>query len=84
MQIPESFARTTVEVHGEAGRAWLRDLPALLAACERRWALTVGPPFALSYNYVAPAIRADGTEVVLKAGVPHPELRTEIAAEVMQ
>jgi streptomycin 6-kinase len=34
----------------------------------------------LSYNYVAPAIRADGTPVVLKIGVPNPELVTEIEA----
>jgi streptomycin 6-kinase len=39
------------------------------------------PPFApLSYNYVAPAVRADGTEAVLKLGVPHRELVTEIEA----
>jgi len=41
----------------------------------------VAPPFpSLSYNYVAPAVRADGTEVVLKLGVPNPELVTEIEA----
>jgi len=36
--------------------------------------------FTLSYNYVAPATLADGTEIVLKVGVPNRELRTEIAA----
>ncbi len=78
--IPDNFARLTAEVHGAAGVAWLAALPALLADCERRWGLRVGPPFALSYNYVAPAVRADGTEVVLKLGVPHRELLSEIAA----
>jgi streptomycin 6-kinase len=34
----------------------------------------------LSYNYVAHAIRADGSRVVLKLGVPNPELTSEIAA----
>src|SRR5689334_7547015 len=80
--IPPEFVRTTLEVHGpEAGAAWIEQLPALIDACERRWSLTVLPPFEpLSYNYVAPAIRADGTHVVFKAGVPHPELLSEIEA----
>jgi len=34
----------------------------------------------LSYNYVAPAIQADVTQVVLKIGIPNPELLTEIEA----
>jgi len=34
----------------------------------------------LSYSYVAPAIRLDGTDVVLKVGVPNLELVTEIEA----
>jgi streptomycin 6-kinase len=55
-------------------------LPALLDACARRWSLALQPPFELSYNYVCPAVRADGTEMVLKVGVVNPELLTEIAA----
>ena len=39
------------------------------------------PPFEpLSYNYVAPALRENGTLAVLKLGVPNPELVTEIEA----
>ena len=60
--------------------AWLDALPALLDEYATRWKLTLGPPFELSYNYVAPAIRADGSRCVLKAGVPDRERRTEIAA----
>jgi streptomycin 6-kinase len=69
-----------VELNGEAGDAWLRRLPAIIADCERHWSLMVQPPFKLSYNYVAPAVRADGTRVVLKIGFPDHELMTEIAA----
>lgn len=79
--IPEAFARRMVEVHGAAGRAWLERLPALLDDCAGRWSLALMPPLVpLSYNYVTPATRGDGREVILKVGVPHPELRTEIAA----
>src|SRR5438034_2558490 len=78
--LPGPFARAMVELYGEAGAAWLERLPALLAGCAERWALTVGPPFALSYNYVAPAVRADGRAAVLKVGFPCRELMTEIEA----
>jgi streptomycin 6-kinase len=79
--IPEDFSRTVVELHAAAGAAWLRGLPALLADCARHWSLTIQPPFApLTYNYVAPALRADSTPVVLKVGFPCRELHTEIAA----
>ncbi len=79
--IPDKFARFMVELHEEEGLRWLSRLPDIIAACEQRWSLEVGPPFAaLSYNYVAPAVRADGVEVVLKVGIPHLELMTEIEA----
>jgi streptomycin 6-kinase len=78
--IPDNFVRCMVELYDAEGVAWLERLPALIAACEQRWSLVAGPPFALSYNYVAPAIRADGTKVVLKVGFPGRELMTEIEA----
>jgi streptomycin 6-kinase len=79
--VPETFARTIIDVYEADGVAWLERLPATIADCARRWSLSVAPPVPnLSYNYVAPAIRSDGAEVVLKLGVPSTELRTEIAA----
>ncbi len=78
--IPANFTQCMVELHDDAGVAWLDRLPALLAVCEQRWGLTVGPPFPLSYNYVAPAVRADGGAVVLKVGFPGDELLREIEA----
>lgn len=79
--ISDTFARRIFDTFGDAGRAWLAALPDILVECERRWALTVQAPFPdLSYNFVAPALREDGTDAVLKLGVPTPELSTEIAA----
>jgi streptomycin 6-kinase len=72
------FIQTIMDVDGAEGAAWLARLPALLADCARRWQLTLAPHFEpLSYNYVAPAVRADGRQVVLKAGVPGNERRHE-------
>ena len=81
MTIPNEFARRIIDLHGDRGRQWLADLPALVEACAQRWSLAVAAPFpGLSYNYAAPALCADGREAVLKLGVPHPELTSEIAA----
>jgi streptomycin 6-kinase len=79
--VPQTFVRTITDLYAEEGLAWLERLPELLATCERRWSLTVLPPFPnLSYNYAAPAVLMDGTPAVLKAGVPDDPLRAEIAA----
>jgi streptomycin 6-kinase len=79
--ITEDFTRATVETHGEAGRLWLRRLPAMVEECAARWSLKVGPPFSpLTYNYAAPAEGSGGERFVLKAGVPVRELLTEIEA----
>src|SRR3954451_17282375 len=67
MFIPDEFARAVRAFRGASGEAWLRGLRQTVEACAARWALEVGPPFLpLSYNYVAPAVRSDGTRLVLK------------------
>jgi streptomycin 6-kinase len=79
--VPAALARNIADVSGDQGRAWLERLPKLLAACERRWNVTILPPFEeLSYNFAAPAILRDGAPAVLKAGVPGADLEREIAA----
>ncbi len=79
--LPPAFVGTVSSTWGPAGEAWLADLPRQLTRLARRWSLTLQSPFAgLSYNYVAPARRRDGTPVVLKLGVPRPELEREIRA----
>lgn len=66
---------------GEEGALWLKNIPEIIASCEKKWELKVLPPFALTWNYVAPATRSDGTNVVLKIGFPtDKEFKTEIAA----
>jgi streptomycin 6-kinase len=80
--IPEDFKQDMIIVHGhEKALGWLERLPAILADCARRWQLTIFPPFEnLSFHYVAPAVRADGTPVVVKASSPTGEFATETEA----
>ena len=70
LSIPENFANSMITLSGEEGRAWLDRLPAILAAGEKRWGLTIGAPVGnLSFNYVAHAVLADGTEAIVKTGL---------------
>ena len=79
--MPDRLTRNLLGLYGEVGVAWLERLPTLIAELEERWSLTALVPFEnLSYNFVAAARRPDGARVILKIGVPNPELTTEIAA----
>jgi len=81
LSIPDGFTRTLQELHGAEGVAWLERLPSLLAGLAGRWSLRLHPPLEpLSYNYVCPVVREDGSHAVLKVGFPHPELLSEIEA----
>ncbi len=79
--MPEGLTRTTIELRGAAGAEWLDRVPAIVASCEERWSLAAGPPLPeRSYNYVAPAVRADGTAAVLKLSFPNAEFGAEAEA----
>jgi streptomycin 6-kinase len=81
MQIPNSLTERIDLVHGERGRQWLEILPALIVQCREHWSLELEKPFDnLSYNLVMPGRNWQGVDVVLKLGVPCPELLTEASA----
>ena len=81
MALPGRIERTIVAMHGEAGRAWLDDLPRRVAAYARGWHLRMLEPFDnLSFNYAAPGTRIDGTPVVLKIAFGGKEVGPEVAA----
>jgi streptomycin 6-kinase len=81
IEIPASYRQFMHDVFGEEGTAWVAALPALVGEYAERWSLVeIGRPFALSYNYVAPVVRADGSEAVLKVSSPHGDHYGEIDA----
>lgn len=79
--VPEQLVRHIGAALGDAGHAWLARLPdAIEEACDR-WELTPLDPFVdLTYAWVAPVRRRDGSVAVLKLGWPDEEARTGIAA----
>jgi streptomycin 6-kinase len=80
MPLPSPFIRNIRNSFGAEGECWLADLPELLNKAARRWDLSLGEPFLLSYNYVCAATRADGTPAVLKIAVPNREILSEMSA----
>ncbi|MBP2242757.1 streptomycin 6-kinase [Cytobacillus eiseniae] len=78
--LPNRFRQTILSIHKEKGEEWLNNFNHLIDECEKRWQIKVMAPFALSYNFVAPALRRDGTEVVVKLTPPSEEFHTEVSA----
>ena len=61
----------SVRALGPAGDAWLAALPGLLADLENAWSVTVGAALEGGQAaYVAEAVTADGTPLVVKVAVP--------------
>ena len=82
MRITSPAFRANVNaVHGDAGVGWLAEIPRLLGEIEGLWDVRIGPPYGLSYNYVAPATDSAGGACVAKLTVPGAsQLRCEAAA----
>lgn len=69
IRLPEKLRQNILDLHSEKGARWLDDLPNLIAEISEKWSLFVKEPFPnLSYNYVAPCVRADSAPAVLKIG----------------
>ncbi|GAB4429166.1 MAG: aminoglycoside phosphotransferase family protein [Anaerolineales bacterium] len=80
MNLPPDFIQTIQNTFQRNGKAWLSELPDLIAEASRRWDLTdIQPVPNLSYNFVAYAKHNSGN-VILKIGVQNNELTSGIAA----
>jgi streptomycin 6-kinase len=76
--LPDTFVKSTLDLFGAQGQAWLDNLPNFLGKLEERWGMRLELPFELSYNYVAPGVCADGSEVVLKTWLVNVEMLSEM------
>jgi streptomycin 6-kinase len=70
----QALLEKRTHTHGAGAAAWVDRLPQIVASLAEAWALTLEPHFQdLSYNFVAPVRRPDGTAAVLKVSYPAPE-----------
>lgn len=77
---PSELIRHVTAICGERGVAWLEGLPGLVGELGTKWGIRADAPFVKGeFNFVAPAVLANGDEAVLKIAPPYE--RTEIFAE---
>jgi len=72
--MPEEFVRSTVDREGEAGAAWLAELPAIVEEVLGRWGCVPdGEVMHGGVGVVVPVRRRGGQgDAVLKVSFPHP------------
>lgn len=78
----EQFYKKVTATWGDAGKAWLETLPALVETVSESWELyKLKPHTHLSYNYVLTGYSGAYTEpVILKIGFDKTAIQTEAAA----
>lgn len=81
LYVPAALREAVASYEAEEQR-WLERLPSRVSEVERAWSLTAGQAFDTHsrLSWVAPVRLADGTEAVLKIGIPHREARREADA----
>ncbi|WP_426629753.1 aminoglycoside phosphotransferase family protein [Priestia megaterium] len=75
--LPQTFCDTVTHLHSHKGQKWLADFPQLIRYCQQRWHINIQSHFPLSYHFVAPARKTDGSELVVKLFVEPSELLHE-------
>jgi len=71
--LPDHFVNTIKSIHKEKGDTWLKQFDHLKSYCEEKWECQILQPYELSYNFVAPAVKIDGSYIVVKLVVPNGE-----------
>ncbi len=64
--IPSQFAADTIRREGEAGRAWIEQLPVLIQQTCERWDLMLDGPLMHGYIGVVAPVRYEGEPCALK------------------
>jgi len=77
-----AFLQQHILQFGAEGAHWLAHLPLRIVELEQEWGLRVGPAFdhGGAVSWVAPVECGDGSEAVLKIGLPQVEARFEAQA----
>ncbi|HTH50526.1 MAG TPA: aminoglycoside phosphotransferase family protein [Pyrinomonadaceae bacterium] len=69
--LPHELVSHVTEGCGDRGVAWLHELPSTIARLGSLWSIRIDAPFpGIEYNFVAPATRDNGENVVIKIHPP--------------
>jgi streptomycin 6-kinase len=81
IEVPEEFVRWRTRVSDEAGREWLRELPALVERLAAEWDLTVDDARPLHGGIgLVVLVRRSGQRLALKLCGPGDDVTDEVAA----
>jgi streptomycin 6-kinase len=72
IDVPDAFARATALREGEAGRAWLRELPGIAVDLLQRWSCVPDGPIMHGAVGIVLPVRCDDRPAVIKLSFPHP------------
>ncbi|WP_202867390.1 aminoglycoside phosphotransferase family protein [Kribbella pittospori] len=70
--IPAAFAQSTVDREGEAGEAWLSELPTIIEDLLAHWDCALDGPLGHGQVGVIAPVRHAGGPAALKVSFPHP------------
>ncbi|WP_406156652.1 aminoglycoside phosphotransferase family protein [Streptomyces sp. NBC_01005] len=73
IEVPETFARSTIEREGEPGAAWLDELPGIVEELSGRWkCVPDGEVMHGGVGIIVPVLRPAEGPAVMKVSFPHP------------
>ncbi|MFD0337291.1 aminoglycoside phosphotransferase family protein [Streptomyces sp. NPDC127117] len=73
IEVPETFARSTIEREGEPGAAWLAELPRIVEELSGRWnCVPDGEVMHGDVGIIVPVLRTSVGVAVMKVSFPHP------------
>ncbi|GAA1331260.1 aminoglycoside phosphotransferase family protein [Streptomyces sanglieri] len=73
IEVPETFARSTIEREGEPGAAWLDELPGIVEELLGRWkCVPDGEVMHGGVGIIVPVLRPAEGAAVMKVSFPHP------------
>lgn len=73
LAVPDAFAHATIAREGDAGRAWIEELPAIVAELSELWSCQpVGDPMHGGVALIVPVAIPETPAAVLKVSFPHP------------
>ncbi|MGW0881885.1 aminoglycoside phosphotransferase family protein [Streptomyces sp. NPDC002671] len=73
IEVPETFARSTVEREGESGSVWLAELPGIVEELLGSWGCVPdGPVMHGGVGVIVPVRSRDDVAAVVKVSFPHP------------
>jgi streptomycin 6-kinase len=78
--IPNDFKLKMHTMYGGSGLEWIAYVDSLLDSLKKRFHLTYGEPYSLSYNFVVPVQIRHGRDAVLKIGYPNNDFSNEFQA----